>query len=88
MLLQWVLVHTNSVFFALTDKKRQMVRILHSATKYTGKYGAEDHHVVDVLELIRECTEIRELMLVLIHPVKLKMEQKKMMVPNNDMEMW
>ena len=52
-LLQWMLGQTIPDFFALGDKKRQIVRILHSAMKYAREFGFNNHHAESVVMLVR-----------------------------------
>ena len=52
MCIQWGLGHTSPVLFALADKKRPIVCILHSATKYVGEFGVEAHHDGEIVSFV------------------------------------
>ena len=88
MLLQWELGQTIPVLFSLADKKRLIVSILHSATKYAGEFRVENHHAGEVVAFVGEHTERRDPMLALINSVNLKNPRKEKMVPKDDTEVW
>ena len=88
MLLQWELGQTIPVLFSLADKKRLIVSILHSATKYAGEFRVENHHAGEAVAFVGEHTERRDPMLALINSVNLKNPRKEKMVPKDDTEVW
>ena len=88
LFIQWAIGKNRPFLFALSDKRRPIVRIFHSAKKYAGKFGAEDHHAGEVVVFVRECTERKEPTLVLIQPGKLTTPQKETMASNENMDTW
>ena len=52
MFLHWEIGQTRIIFFEFTNKKRPIVRILHSAMKYAGEFGVEDYHEGEVVVFV------------------------------------
>ena len=88
MFLHWELGKFRLFLFEFTNKKRPIVRILHSATKYTGEFGVEDHHSKEVVALIRDRKERRDPTPVLIQTGNLTTARKENMAPKDDTETW
>ena len=88
LLLQWVLGQTSPVFFALADKKRPILRILHSKTKYEGEFGVRYQHAGEMAAFFGSCIEMREPTPVRVHPGKMTTTQKETVVPKDDTETW
>ena len=65
-----------------------IVCILHSSTKYTEEFGVEYHHAGGIVVLVRDHTENREPMLVLIQIGNPKTAQKETMVLKDDTKTW
>ena len=79
---------TSPVLFALADKKKPIVCILHSSIKYAGEFVVEYHHSGEVVAFVGELTERKETIPVLIQRGNLKTPQKETMVPKDNTYMW
>ena len=69
------------ILFALADKKRPLVRLLHSMAKYVGGVGVQDHYASDVTVFIGERKEARDPTVGSVPMIKFILSKKYMVLP-------
>ena len=65
-----------------------IVKMLHSATKYAGDFGVDDHHAGEMIEFNGWGTDRRDPTPVLKHPGNLTTPWRETMVTKDNAETW